>query len=314
MKFRTDINPQKFPFEISHHDKIFMIGSCFTDNIAHKLLRYKFNVLYNPFGIIYNPYSISKIIDRVLKMDFPKSEEYFQHNNQWHHFDFHSEMSGPNKNEVIERVNILLKTTNNFILKSDIIFITLGTSIIHKLSSNNNIVANNHKLPSNDFIKSKLDIDQIFNSLSQTITKLKLINPDLKIIFTVSPVRHLRNGIIENQRSKARLILAIEKLVNKFDSFYFPSYEILQDDLRDYRYYNNDLIHPSDFAINYIWEKFSDTLFSEQTKNKLIQIEKITKSLEHKPFAKESIEYQTFSNKLKQKIVIFEKENPEIKF
>lgn len=314
MNFRTIVNTPDIPLKITHNDSIFMMGSCFTDNIALKLLRNKFNVLYNPFGIIYNPYSISKLFDRIINLDFPQENEYIKNGELWHHFDFHSEMSGLYKKEVIEKANILIKTTNNYLTNSKIIIITLGTSKIHNLLSNNSIVANNHKFPSSHFTKSKLNINQVVEALQRTINSIKSINPSTKFIFTVSPVRHIKDGIVENQRSKATLILAIEKLVNNTDSFYFPSYEIVQDDLRDYRFYKDDLVHPSKFAIDYIWEKFSDTFFDTNTKQLNIQIEKINKSLEHKPFNPDSEEYKSFLLKLNTKISELEKINPAINF
>lgn len=314
MKFRTQINDFNSSFKINHKDKILLLGSCFSDNIFDKLNKSKFNTLSNPFGIIYNPISINKIFNSVINLDFPLQRDLIQRDELWHHFDFHSEMSGIKSNEVLLRLKVLMNATKDFISKANYIFITYGTSTIHTRVDNNQIVANNHKFPSSFFAKSRLSIDQIVTSTTDTINKINELNSNAKIIFTVSPVRHIKDGIHENQISKATLLLAIDKLVNNIDTFYFPSYELLLDDLRDYRFYSKDLIHPSEIAIDYIWKKFSDYFFNTNTKQKITEIEKLTKALEHSPFNPNTKTHQDFLSNLQEKIKLFEKNNPEINF
>jgi len=314
MKFRTELEINKLPFNIYHEDKIFMIGSCFVENIAVKLSRYKFDILSNPFGIIYNPISISNIIQRIIENNIPHQNDFVKHNDLWHHFDFHSDMSGLFLEETILKITKWLEYSKSFLKESKYIFITLGTSIVYKRKEFNNVVANNHKFPSSYFLKSKLNIEEITNSLKNSINKIKTFNEGIKIIFTISPVRHVRDGLIENQKSKAALILAIDQLVDNDTIFYFPSYELLIDDLRDYGFYADDLIHPSKKAIDYMWEKYSQMFFNEVTLNKNKQIEKIVRSLDHIPIHQETKANKEFQKTLEIKIKQFKKNNPEINF
>ncbi len=314
MKFRTELKKTEIPFDINHKHQLLLMGSCFSDNIAEKLNYYKFNTLNNPFGILYNPISINKLINDVVAHNYPEKSSFIKKNELWHHFDYHSNMSGVYLNEVSKRINILIDATGEYLQTCDYIFITYGTAIVHKRIDTGEIVANNHKFPSDYFVKSRLSIEEITKSAKETLNNIKSINPNAKIIFTISPVRHIKEGMIENQRSKAVLHLAIEKLVDKFSTFYFPSYELLLDDLRDYRYYSYDLVHPSDSALEYIWEKFSNTFFNNSTLLKIVEIEKILKSIYHKPFNKNTKSYLDFVSKLNQKIKEFKLHNPHISF
>ena len=314
MKFRTEIKNIDLPLEINHRHNLFLIGSCFSDNIAEKLAERKFNTLSNPFGILYNPVSINRAIERIIDNDFPAMSSFVQYDDIWHHFDYHGDMSGLYLEEVSKRIKIITEASLKFLESADYLFLTFGTSIVHKRLDNNQIVANNHKFPAAFFTKDKLSIDEIVDSTRLMIQKLKQLNPKLKTIITLSPVRHIKGGIIENQRSKATLNLAIEKLVNEEDVFYFPAYELLLDDLRDYRFYAKDLVHPSEAAIEYIWEKFSNTFFNESTLQLIDEIEKINKSLKHKPFNENTIKHKDFKRKLEQKIKTFKERNPGIEF
>ncbi len=314
MKFRTEIDTINIPVNISHQDKLVMLGSCFTENIAEKMLRYKFDVLCNPFGIIYNPVSISKIIDRAISLDYPEERNLVQLNGLWHHFDFHGDLSGIYPDEVIEKSIIFIDNLKEYLTSASTVFLTFGTSIVYKRKDTNEIVANNHKFPSGFFTKMRLEIEDIVNIITNTITGLRSVNPDINIVFTVSPVRHIKDGLIENQRSKAALLLAIEKLLSLENCYYFPSYELLIDDLRDYRFYNGDLVHPSKEAIEYIWEKFSDTFFDKSTMKIIDKIEKIRRSLEHRPLNPDSEAHKTFLSRLEKDIIEFNKLYPELKF
>lgn len=314
MKFRTEINNINIPVNISHKDILVMLGSCFTENIANELHRYKFDVLCNPFGIIYNPVSIAKIINRALSLRYVEANELVELNGLWHHFDFHGDLSGIHRDEVINRSNIFIDNLRKYLTSASTIFLTFGTAIVYKRKDTGDIVANNHKFPSVFFTKTRLDISEIVDSLTNTIKELKAVNPGINIIFTVSPVRHIKDGLVENQRSKAILLLAVEKLLSIDSCYYFPSYELLMDDLRDYRFYAGDLVHPSTEAIRYISEKFSETFFNNKTLEVINKIEKITRSLEHKPINPDSEAHRLFVAKLEKEISSFNKDFPDLKF
>ncbi len=314
MKFRTELNVGKSNFNIKHSDKILMLGSCFIENISDRLAWHKFNVSKNPFGIIYNPRSLADIIDRIIDIKKPQKEEFVERNDVWHHFDFHSDMSDISLQKAIENIGIRIEQSHQYIKACDYLFLTFGTSIVHINNSTGRVVANNHKFPASQFVKTRLTQHQIVSLWQSTIERLYAINNNMKIIFTVSPVRHVKDGIVENQKSKATLILAIDELVDEKRTFYFPSYELLQDDLRDYRFYAKDLVHPSDEAVDYIWEKFSDTYFEESTLHLNQQIDKINKSLSHRPLHLESKSYLQFRLKLKENILEFCKKYPQINF
>ena len=314
MEFRTELSNINIAVTINHKDKLVMLGSCFSEHIASKLHRYKFDVLSNPFGIIYNPVSIAKIMQMAIKSHYPKKKDFIQYNGLWHNFDFHGDMSGINPNEAIRKSIIFLDNLRDYLTTSSTVFITLGTSIVYKRNDTDDIVANNHKFPADFFTKTRLEIPDIVNKLTQTITALKSINPKVNIIFTVSPVRHIKDGIIENQRSKSILLLSVEKLLSIENCYYFPSYELLLDDLRDYRFYSRDLVHPSETAFEYIMEKFSKVFFDKNTIEINKKIEKITKSLEHKPINPESKSHKIFESKLKNEIKEFQKKYPYINF
>lgn len=314
MKFRTEIKNERAPFEINHKNNIFLLGSCFSDNISDKLQMNKFKSFSNPFGIVYNPISITKIITRIVNKNYPDEKEFRYRNELWHHFEFHGSMSGEFLNEVSEKVNIWIDHSHLLLKQADVIFITYGTSIVHHLIENNQIVANNHKFPADFFTKRRLEVKEISKSIEELIDLIHRFNSKVKIVFTISPVRHIKSGLIENQRSKAALILAVEETLKNNKLFYFPAYELILDDLRDYRYYNSDLVHPSSEAIEYIWEKFSETFFNEETIQKNTEIEKLMKSFEHKPFNLDSKSHQLFLKKLKEKVSVFCLKNPEISF
>lgn len=284
MEFRTEIQSAKSVQPILHTEKIITIGSCFAENIGEKLSRYKFKVLSNPFGVLYNPVSILNSIKLVSgKIEFKEDDLVFDQD-EWHSLYHHSDFSHHNKPTIIDTVIDSINKTRDFLLSADWIIITLGTSFVFKHRLKKIIVSNCHKLPQNNFEHYKLSLAETINSLEEAIEILHEVNPGLKLIFTISPVRHWKNGAVENQISKSQLLIAANQCVNqKIFCSYFPSYEIMMDDLRDYRFYSEDLLHPNRAAIKYIWEKFSDSYFNEETKSIISEIEKIVLSKEHKP-------------------------------
>lgn len=308
MDFRTVINIEKFPFHISHSDKILFIGSCFSQNISNKMKNLKFDIISNPTGILFNPASIIKSLEYIVKKHTFTEKDLSKNKDLWFSYNHHSEFSSTNKDECLENINSQIVKSYDLLKSCSCLIITFGTSKVYKLKENNQVVANCHKRPSDKFEMELLTSSKIIEDYNFLIKELKLFNPDIKIIFTVSPVRHIKDGIHTNQLSKASLLLAIDEIINlNDDCFYFPSFEILLDDLRDYRFYNDDLVHPNDFAINYIFDKFSESFFSSETKRLNKSILDLNNMLNHRPFNTNTSEYKIFLQKINEKIVSINK-------
>lgn len=302
MKLKTEIKLAKQPFEISHRDKIISFGSCFSENIGEKLSRHKFDTLVNPFGILFNPISVVRAIKECLE-HIQYSESDLNNNNEvYFSFNHHSKFSGLNKAEVVHKINSAIANANSYLNSSNTLILTFGTAWVYRIKETDEVVANCYKLPNEVFNKELLSIQEIVAEVSDAIDILKSNNPELKIITAISPVRHWKDGVVENQQSKATLHLALKEINENFlNSVYFPSYEILLDELRDYRFYADDMLHPSPVAIDYIWEKFGDFFFSSGTKKLNKRIEQINKEKNHKPFNPESIDFRNFKKQLEEK-------------
>jgi len=283
MKFRTEIPIPKFPFQISYQDRILMLGSCFSDNIGTFLTKNRFFTLSNPFGTLFNPISIINVIKMTLNPTLFSEDYRYFFDNRHVSFAHHGSFSHSDENQFITQIEKKWKETKSFLEKADFLFITFGTAYCYKFLERNLVVANCHKIPNTQFEKFRLTIEEIVQIYQEMVQQLKQINPSLKIIFTVSPVRHLGDGFHENQISKSILHLAIDQLTDEKNCFYFPAYEILMDDLRDYRFYADDLCHPRENAVQYIENIFADTFFTKETKEKQKEIEKENKFLNHRP-------------------------------
>lgn len=304
MNFRTPISIPKNLKPIDYNSKIVSLGSCFAVNMAEKFEYYKFQNSVNPFGIIFNPVSIEKLIYRIVNQVFFTEKDIFFHNERWHCFEVHSDLSNPNKEEFLENLNAILKLSLIQLFQVSHLIITFGTSWVYRNFESNAIVANCHKLPQNQFQKEILSVETIGNSIKNTIDLIQKINPNCNFIFTVSPVRHLKDGFVENQRSKSHLITAIHDGVkSQFPAVnYFPSYEIMMDELRDYRFYAEDMLHPNTVAIDYIWKRFKESTIAESDFPVMEQVDSIQKSLSHKPFNPNSESHLRFESKLKEKM------------
>ncbi len=305
MQFRTQIPIPKSNFPIDYNSKIVSLGSCFAENMAEKLDYYKFQNNCNPFGIIFNPVSIEKMIYRIVNQIFYSENDIFFHNERWHCYEVHSDWSNYNAAEFLENLNAVLRTSLIQLFQASHIIITYGTSWVYRNTESNAIVANCHKVQQKEFKKEILSIETIEKSIQNTIGYFQIINPNVNFIFTVSPVRHLKDGFVENQLSKAHLISAIYQQLQtehcKLNTEYFPSYEIMMDELRDYRFYAEDMIHPSEVAIDYIWQRFSETTISEENHSIMNEIEIIQKGLAHRPFNPNSQSHMQFLSKLQAK-------------
>ena len=294
MKFRTELNIKEAETKINYKDNLFFIGSCFSDNVSDVLRKRKFSVVSNPFGIIYNPISIFKNIELTLSNTKAKEIEVFYDNELWKSFFFHSDLSLKNKKEFLENIDIITETSHAYLKRTKFLFITFGTAWVYE--KDNLIVANCHKVSKDLFQKRLLTITEIIEKAQLLFNKLLKQNSDLNIILTVSPVRHLKDGFIENNQSKSVLHLAVKGLCDKFEKVnYFPSYEFVIDDLRDYRFYKEDFVHPNSVAIKYIIQKFDDHFFDTETKTTIKKVEKLNKSLNHKvlkPNTKAHVEFK----------------------
>ena len=316
MTFQTSIPIQKSDFLINYSSKLVSFGSCFAENMSDKFDYFKFQNTTNPFGIIFNPISLEKIILRSLHKKYFTENDIFYHNEAWNCFEVHSELSNPNnKTEFLTTLNQLIDTTNGHLEKATHCLITLGTSWVYKHIESDEIVANCHKVPQKLFTKELLSASDTEASLKNIISEIQNINPNAKFIFTVSPVRHIKDGFVENNVSKAHLITALYQfLSNTTSSIYFPSYEIMMDELRDYRFYAEDMLHPNQTAIDYIWMKFSENYINENEFETMQHVSEIQKSLSHRPFNPNSESHLKFQDNLKQKINTIVAKYPEMKF
>lgn len=293
LKFDIPVSPKK----INLKDKLYLSGSCFSDEIGELLLVNKFTSFSNPFGTIYNPISIFKLLrNESVGNHITESQGVF------YHWDCHGQISGLTQSEAQHSFSEQLNESNDFLKKSNWLIITLGTSIVYRLKSTNQIVANCHKIPSSEFHKEFLSTEEIIDDFNKTFNYLRNQIPNLNVILTVSPVRHVKDGLIENNLSKSILLAAVHDIVLGQDKVsYFPSYEIVIDELRDYRFYKKDMIHPSEEAVEYVWNRFAETYFDQETTNFLKEWSKIKSALQHKPFQPGSSKHQQFlSNTLDQ--------------
>ncbi len=303
MNFRTNIQLQKERNQIDYNSKLLLIGSCFSENIYQKLNYFKFNAFSNPFGILFNPFAIENLITNSINLKEYSENDIFQLNERWHCFDAHSDLSSSNKDELLQNLNTAILATNKQLNEASHIIITLGTSWVYRFIETDATVGNCHKIPQKKFLKELLSVNEITASLENMSTLIKDVNATVNIIFTVSPVRHLKDGFIENSQSKAHLLSAIHQVIDKRNQlYYFPSYEIMLDDLREYRFYNSDMIHPNETAINYIWEHFQQVWINENTSSIMKEVNSIQKGLAHKPFNPNSEQHQQFLINLNQKI------------
>lgn len=284
MQFRTEIETIPSSFRIRYEDPVLLTGSCFTENIGQRLKEVLFQTVINPFGVVYNPLSVKQSLELILSGRDYTSEDLEFYNEQWYSWDHHSSFSGPDQEKVLQDINLQLTMASEFLKKASFVFISFGTAWVYRLKRTGNIVCNCHKVPAREFERKMLTVEEIHSSYKSVIQDLLDFNPQLKIIFTVSPVRHWKDGAHGNQLSKSVLHLAVNQIIEDHKNLceYFPSYEILLDDLRDYRYYSDDLLHPNQQAIDYIWEKFTHVYFDERTKKYIKEISGIVRASNHR--------------------------------
>ena len=302
MKLQTHIPLQKRTENlIDYQSRVFLLGSCFVENIGQKLSYYKFQSHQNPFGILFHPKAIETLVIRAIQQREYIEEDVFFHNEQWHSFDAHSQMSNNCKETLIATLNSQLQFTKKQLQQASHIVITLGTAWVYKHFKTKLSVANCHKVAQKDFSKELLSINEINATLKNMHDSLKAINAKAVLIFTVSPIRHTKDGFMENTLSKAHLIAAVHAFITQHDekdNVYFPSFEIMMDELRDYRFYTEDMLHPNATAVQYIWEKFQQVWISDKALETMIEVESIQKGMAHLPFNSKSEAHYKFLKEL----------------
>ncbi len=302
---------------ISHKHKIMLIGSCFTEHISKRLEEVKFNVFANSNGILFNPLSVSDALMNLLENKQYGNEDLFYLNEIWNCWDFHSRFSHTQASEALVMINNSVTQGHQFIKQADWLIITLGSAFQYfDVRENNPVpVANCHRAPAQWFEKKLLQIDVIINSLQNTIRKIREENKDMGVIFTISPVRHIRDGLVANNRSKARLLEAVHSLTESMDNvYYFPAYELAIDVLRDYRFYDIDMVHPNYAATQFIWEQFSRHYFDEDTQTLTQTLKEIHISLQHKPRFADTEAHRKFADSVNAKIIKLQQDYPYIDF
>lgn len=321
MNFHLEFTPKPFELTINHRDKLLLVGSCFTEQIGSKLALHKFTVLDNPNGILFNPVSISKSIRSYISNKQYRETDLFYQNEAWNSWEHHSRFSHPDKAVCIQQINQSQERAHHFLKGADWLLLTLGSAFVYEIvhpAGNEEIgevVANCHKVPTDKFNKRLLAVGEVIDSLQVMMGELADFNPGCKIIFTISPVRHLRDGFVENNRSKATLVMAINQLTdNNRNCFYFPAYELILDDLRDYRFYAEDMVHPNYAATNYVWEKFVGACIDKASRDIMKSINEINSALHHKPFNPESDAHKRFMVQTREKIRKLQSEFPYIYF
>lgn len=315
MKLQTQIPIQKQLInQIDYGSNLLLLGSCFSENIGDKFTFYKFQSVQNPFGILFHPKAIENLITNAINQKEYTEDDIFFLNERWHCFEAHSSLSTENKEETLNNLNSSISSTHKQLKQSSHIIITLGTACTYRHIATDTTVANCHKVPQKKFLKELLSVNEITENIEAIISLIKSVNPNASILFTVSPIRHLKDGFIENQQSKSHLISAIHQVTNNSNVYYFPSYEIMMDELRDYRFYAEDMIHPNLTAINYIWERFSEVWVSDKAKKNMQDVATIQNGLSHKPFNPNSTQHQQFLENLSLKIEKLQKDYPFIHF
>lgn len=289
MELQTIIKPEKPDFQVSYTTRMMMLGSCFVENIGARLEYFRFKTDINPCGIVYNPLSVANTLNILMEDKRFSQDDLWEQEGRWGSFSHHSSFCAPDAAGCLQKINTRLEEATGNLKQADVLVITWGTSWVYRHCATNRVVANCHKFPAADFERYRLTVEDIENVYVDLLGRLRNIRPELRVLFTVSPIRHWKDGAHGNQLSKAVLLLAIDRLVNRFDYVsYFPSYEIVMDELRDYRFYAEDMLHISPQGVEYIWEKFRDVYMSGDTVSLMKRVDKLNRILLHRPFDPEN--------------------------
>lgn len=288
-----------------------LVGSCFAENIGSLLYHYRLNVLQNPNGILYNPVSIAQTLQRALEGRLYQAEELFYYNDVWASWQHHGRFSNPDKNSCLEGIRVQQQAAQRFLQSGHWLIVTFGSAFAYRLKSNGTLVANCHKYPNKEFDKELLSTAEIIAEWRKLIEALQAANPQLNILLTVSPVRYVRDGLVENNRSKARLIEAAHSLCESHGNVhYFPAYELVMDDLRDYRFFEADMVHPNNQAIEYVWDAFVKAAFDNEAQLIYPQVKQLLADAAHRPFHTNTAQYQKFAAVRTAKLQAFKQQYP----
>ena len=305
MKLLTEVSLPEYPFTLNHRAPVLMMGSCFTENIGRLMERYLFPVHINPLGVTYNPLSVKKGLEALLHKETYEARELEHYNDLWFSFDHSGRFSSGDQAKALEQINDSIARAKKVLQDTEILVLTWGTSWVYHLRTSGEVVNNCHKIPAGEFTRTRLSPKEIIHAYDPLLEELFQMNSRLKILHTVSPVRHWKDGAHGNQLSKASLLLAGDALQEKFPDrfFYFPSYEIVMDELRDYRFYAEDMMHTSDQATQYIWERFSQTLVSEDSLRITRELEPLMKMVEHRPLKQEGEAYKNMLRQTEERLI-----------
>jgi hypothetical protein len=315
-QFSTPVEIQRMPNQTGYRQKNLFMGSCFTENMGEAMELLGYDVDINPFGILYNPVSISKSILRLVEGKPFETFELFQHNTLWHSYMHHGRFSDDTSEAVLHKINSRLLRSSQYIREAGFLFITLGTAWIYELKTTGEVVSNCHKVPAREFCRFRLSVGETVEALRNALDAVWAVNPELRVVFTVSPIRHTSDGATENQLSKATLLLAADALVKGYGPdrcYYFPSYELVMDELRDYRFYAEDMVHLSNVAVQFIWKKFEEAAIESESREISEKVVAINKALEHRPFNRFTPEHLLFLENTLAKIVAIFNSFPFIK-
>ena len=316
MKLQTQIPFSAETNQIDYHSRTVLLGSCFTEHIGGKLDYFKFQNLQNPFGIIFHPLAIEQLIARAIQHKEFTEKDIFEQNGNWHCLEVHSLLAHVDKNEYLQLLNDTLDKLSSDLENASHVLITFGTAWGYRYRKTAAIVANCHRIPQSEFSKELLSVSEVTKACNNIARMIRECNAEVQLVFTVSPVRHLKEGFVENMRSKAHLISGIHALLDDTNPgiAYFPSYELMMDELRDYRFYTEDMLHPNRTAIEVIWERFSKVWIHPSTEILRKEIATIQSGLAHRPFHPESESHQAFQEQLQKKIEQLQSDYPHIRF
>ena len=291
----TQISPLQPP--LRHSDRLIVMGSCFAEHIGRRLVEMKWRAQVNPFGVLYNPLSISEALERMLACrPYTEDELVCFPDGGWNTWLHYSRYSHPDKGEALAAINASFMQASALLRQADMLIITLGTAWVYRLKETGQVVGNCHKVPERDFLRQRLTVEEIVDTYTALLAQLWAVNPGVRVLFTVSPVRHLKDTLHGNQLSKATLLLAVDELCSRYPEqlHYFPAYEVVMDELRDYRFYAEDMAHPSGQAVEYVWSRFVEHMADREAQTFIEQWSKLARALAHRPFHPEGEEYKKF--------------------
>lgn len=315
MKLQTQLPLEIQSPLIDYSSKLVLLGSCFAENMAEKFSYYKFQNEVNPLGVLFHPIAILDLLTRAHENNPYSEKDIFFSNGCWQSFQSHSRLNSISQTEILDHLNKALKSTQDQLKNASHVILTFGTAWVYEHIQSKTIVANCHKKPQREFDKSILSVDALQDTFNSIISILKSFNPKVTVVFSISPVRHIKDGFVENNLSKAHLMTALHSVINTNENTcYFPSYELLMDELRDYRFYKQDMVHPNHIAINYIWEKFQSIWIHPETISIMQEVNQLQKGFAHKPFNPLAEEHAIFLSTLAKKAEALESRFPFMKF